>query len=308
MNIADPSKSERLFGEAFPRGAWVDLRRTNSGHGDLESARSWGPDRTVRAEVIRALLLGTSEPGSGYVPGVRLRGARVSGRLDLTGATIAWPLTCEHCYFDEEIVLAESSVRAVRIVDSRFPVFNGVRMRADGIISLQGCSGVAAVLLDQARITGEVCLQGAAIGSDASALAVSADGLSVDGEVNCAGLVTRGAVSMQGLHVTGFLDLSDAHVHRPGPLALALGDASIGGRLIGHRLQVDGETLLHDTTVTRAELMGARLENPGGLALSGGGLTVTGGMFCTRGFTAHGRISLVGARLGAPISASVNRR
>jgi hypothetical protein len=60
--------------------------------------------------------------------------------------------------------------------------------------------------------------------------------------------------------------------------------------------------LLHDTSVTRVELTGATLHNPKGLALSAGGLTVKGGMFCGGGFTAHGRVWLVGARLGANLS------
>jgi len=71
------------------------------------------------------------------------------------------------------------------------------------------------------------------------------------------------------------------------------------GRLCLH---VDGETVLHDTSVTRVELAGARLNNPAGTALSAGGLVVSGGMFCTAGFTALGRVLLVGARLGANLA------
>ena len=248
------------------------------------------------------LLLGAAEGESGFVPGVRLRGARVTGRLDLNGANVPWSVTCECCHFDEGIVVAESSMRAVRIVNSSFPAFDGARMRVDGILSLQECSSVAEVRLDQARVVGEVCLQGAAIGLDASAVAVRADGLSVDGEVNCAGLTTRGAFSMQGLHVTGSLDLTGAQVLGTGPRALALGNASIGGRIIGRGLTVDGGMLLHDTNATRIELTGACLRNPAGLALSACGLAVTGGMFCSGGFTAEGRVWLVGARIAANLS------
>jgi hypothetical protein len=298
---ADLSETEQLLWEAFPRGAWADLRGPGSGLSDLDNAGSWGQDRVIRAEVIRALLLGAAEAERGSVPGVRLRGARVTGRLDLTSATVPWPLTCEWCHFEEEIVLAESSLRALRIVNSRFPAFNGARMTVEGLVSLQECTGAAAVRLEQARVVGEVSLQGATIGQDTSAVAVSADGLWVDGDVNCTGLITRGAVSMQGLQVTGSLNLTDARILQPGPHALAVGNASIGRRVIGRGLQVDGEFLIHDTTVTRIELTGARLLNPGGLALSAGGLTVTGGMFCS-GLTAHGRVSLVGARLGANLS------
>lgn len=277
------------------------MRGTRPGPDDLETAASWGPDRVIRAEVIRALLLGAAEVKPGSVPGVRLRGARVIGQLDLTSASIPWSLTCEWCYFDDEITLAESSVPALRIVNSKFPAFDGSRMRVDGIISLQGCAGVTVVRLGQARVVGEVSLQGATIGQDTGEVAVSADGLWVDGDVNCAGLTTCGAVSMQGLQVTGSLNLTDARIDQAGPHGLAVGNASIGRRLIGRRLQVEGEFLIHDTTVTRIELTSARLHNPGGLALSAGGLTVTGGMFCG-GLTAHGRVWLVGARLGANLS------
>lgn len=301
VTAADLSEAERLLWEAFPHGAWADLRGTRSGLSDLENAGSWGQDRVIRAQVIRALLLGAAEAEPGSVPGVRVRGARVIGRLDLTGATVPWSLTCEGCYFEEEIVLAESSLRAVRIVNSRFPAFNGARMRVDGVLSLQECGGVAAVRLEQARVVGEVSLRGAMIGQDPSTVAVSADGLWVDGDVDCAGLVTRGAVSMQGLQVTGSLNVTDAQILQPGPRALALGNASIGRRLIGGGLRVEGEFLMHDTTVTRVELTEARLLNPDGLALSAGGLTVTGGMFCG-GMIADGRVSLFGARLGANLS------
>lgn len=133
-------------------------------------------------------------------------------------------------------------------------------------------------------------------------VAVLADGLSVDGNVDCGGLTARGAFSMQGAQVTGSIDLSDARISCPGPRALAVGNAVIGGRLIGRGLQVDGEMLLHDTRVTRVELAGAQLHNPAGLALSAGGLTVTGGMFCTEGFTTNGGMWLVGARLIANLA------
>jgi hypothetical protein len=65
--------------EGFPRGARVDLGGSRS-----------GKPPAVRAEVIAALLLGAvpAEPGS--AAGVRLRGAAVTGPLELTGGT---PLT-----------------------------------------------------------------------------------------------------------------------------------------------------------------------------------------------------------------------
>jgi hypothetical protein len=65
---------------------------------DHEAMPAWGSERTVRAAVLRHLLV---EPQwSVHSKGVRLRGARIRGRLDLESATVRCPLLLEDCYFD----------------------------------------------------------------------------------------------------------------------------------------------------------------------------------------------------------------
>jgi len=71
---------ERALREAFARGDLVDLTRARSVRG-----------RTVRAEVIAALLLGAVPPEPGRVAAVRLHGSRVAGTLALAHATITGP-------------------------------------------------------------------------------------------------------------------------------------------------------------------------------------------------------------------------
>jgi hypothetical protein len=63
--FTDLNEPERLLWQAFPSGSWVDLRECDPVADDVAGAIRWGPDRLVRAEVIRA-------------PGVRLRGARIT--------------------------------------------------------------------------------------------------------------------------------------------------------------------------------------------------------------------------------------
>ena len=77
---------------AFPAGDWVDLRTGDAREDDLAQAEHWGPDRMIRAEVITGLLLGAVASQPGCLPAVRLRGARVHGRLDLMGATLSCAL------------------------------------------------------------------------------------------------------------------------------------------------------------------------------------------------------------------------
>ena len=160
MTTPNLSDAERQIREAFPRGAWVDLRSGDPREDRLESASSWGPERLIRADVLRELLLGGKEPEPGYAPGLRLRGARVVGRLDLMGATVGWPLVCEYCYFDGEIRLVESSARTVRLVQSRIAAINAARMSLHGIFNLMGTTVAGVLRLDEAVISGHVCLSG----------------------------------------------------------------------------------------------------------------------------------------------------
>jgi hypothetical protein len=299
MTIPDVSESERQLLEAYRCGRWLDLGAGSDPAHSLGSAAE-SSRRIIRAEVLKAALLGAVAAEPGCAAAVQLRGAHISGPLDLTGINVSCAVAFEDCSFDHEIRFAESVTRSVRIIASQFPGFDGTRMRVDGIIDLSDCVISQVVMLDQAKITGQLSLRDMAVGS--GSVAVSGNGLSVEGGVDCTKLVATGAVSMRGIQVTGSIDLTEARITSPGPAALMVGNAVIGGRLIGRGLQVDGELVLHDSRVTRIELAGAQLHNPAGTALSGGGLIVSGGLFCNLGFTAHGRVWLVGARIGANLA------
>jgi hypothetical protein len=258
------------------------------------------PGGDIRAEMIRAVLLGLDPARPGSAAGLNIRRARVTGPLDLAGITVTCPVIFEDCEFGDEVRFAESVTRSVRFTGCRLPGFDGARMRTEGVLDFSGCVISQSVRLEQAKITGQLSLQGAVIGP--GPVAVSAAGLSVVGGVTCAGMTTTGSVRMEDCVITGSVDLAEAVITSPGPGALDLGNAQISGRLVGRGIRVDGEMLLHDAHVTRVELSAAQLHNPSGFALSAGGLTVSGGMFCTRRFTATGAVWLVGARLSANLA------
>jgi hypothetical protein len=291
--VTELTEPEQALWQAFPRGAWVDLR-----DGDR--------DRAIRAEVVRALLLGAADREPGYTPGVRIRGARVTGRLDLMGATVTWPLVCEYCNFEEEVRFVEAITRTVRIVQSRLPAFNGTRMRLDGILNLWACEITGLLRLDQAKVTGQLSLRDAVIGDavgPGDGEAVAAFGLAVDGGVECTALTTHGSLGMQVATIAGGLDLRDARISCAGRQALLVDRAVIGGRLDCRGLRVAGETRMHNTRVGASlVLAAASLVNPGGVVLSAGGLTVAGGVFLTEGFSAVGEVRFVGAQLSANLS------
>ena len=303
VTVPDLTEPERSLWAAFPRGAWADLRTGDPAADDLEFAGRWGPSRIIRAEVIAALLLGACAAEPGHSPAVRLRGARISGRLDLMGATVSCALVCEYCHFDGEPRFVEASAKTVRIVASRLPGFNGTRMRLDGILNFSSSVVGSVTRLDQAKITGQVSLRDVTAGAGTGEIAVAADGLVVDGNADCVGLIARGTIRLQGAQVSGAIDLTGAQITGLQERAITLSSASIGGRLIAEGMSAEGEFRMHNTSVGASiGLSGARLSAPSGVALSAGGLTVEGGVFCLDGFTTNGEIRLIGARLGANLA------
>lgn len=300
--LADLNETESQLWQAFPHGTWVDLRAGDAAIDDLGSARCWGPDRIIRAAVITALLLGAGEVEPGYAPAVRLRGARISGRLDLMGATLSYPLVCEHCYFDEELRFVESSTRTVRFISSYLPALNGTRMRLDGILNLWASEIAGVLRLEQAKLSGQLCLHDTTIGMGSGTEAVAAYGLAVDSGLECAGLNAHGSVGMETASITGSVDLSGARITCPGHRGLIM-DRAVTGRLDCRGMMVEGEMSMHNSRIGASMLLSAaRLDNPGGVALSGGGLNVAGGVFLDNGFVAIGEIRLYGANFAANLT------
>lgn len=288
MRPAELTEAEESVWKAFPRGALADLSAA-------------GARAVVRADVLVALLLGAADTDPGHAPALRLRGATVTGRLDLAGALVTCPADFEDCLFDTELRFADSSVRTIRVVDSELPGFDGTLMRLDGLLDLSGSAVAGAIRLEQARVSGKLRLAGTRAGAGEEA--VLATGLVLDGGLEGANLRAQGLVSFQAATVSGAAILSRARVVRPGKEALNFRYASVGGNLDCQGLRTHGEMSAANCRVAASLLLSAaRLANPDGLALVAGGLEAGGGVFITRGFHASGEVRLIGARLAANLT------
>ena len=299
MSIKDLNEAERAVWSAYSRGAWVDLRTGDPDADRLDGASAWPQSRVVRAEVMSALLLGAAGALRGRFPALRLRGARIAGRLDLTGATVEHAIAYEHCVFEEEPCFVDATTKTIRIVECLLPSFSGARLRADGIVDFSGSVVERSVFLDRATIVGELCLRGVTVGRDPAAVALSAEGVSVDGLVDLSGGFTcTGQSLLRGARITGSLDLADASLTAAGTPALRADNTIIGGRLSGTRMKAAGEVRLSNTRIGGwLNLLGAQLRNPGDVALGGGGLSVGGGVWCRLSFLARGEMRLIGAHI-----------
>jgi hypothetical protein len=96
------------------------------------------PARIVRAEFIRFLILGGDEGSRLHEKGLRLSGARVTGKLDLEGCRIPRDIGLKDCRFDASPVLRSA------IIDSFPPCFGKwamTRMPSRFLSPRNGCNG-----------------------------------------------------------------------------------------------------------------------------------------------------------------------
>src|SRR5262249_53824326 len=121
MKVADLTEPEKEIWRAAATGALVDLGMGNPQLDSPERGTKWGPERTVRAEVVADLLIGCDEATSVAVRSVCLQGARITGDLNLEATTLRCPLALLDCSFASALNLEEATAVSVRLSGSHIP-------------------------------------------------------------------------------------------------------------------------------------------------------------------------------------------
>lgn len=149
------SPAERRVWNAYPSGVWVDLRTGDTGADDPANGEEWGPERTVRAEVIAALLLGAREPEPGRTAGLRLAGARVAGTLDVSDAVLTGKLHMLNCYLPEDVSLTDTTTVGVRFRGCEMERIRAARCTVNGLLEFDGSTVRSGIRLDNAQVNGQ---------------------------------------------------------------------------------------------------------------------------------------------------------
>jgi hypothetical protein len=294
MTGVDPGKlsvPERSLWEAFPRGEVVDL------------TKAWGVwARTIRAEVIAALLLGAVPAEPGKIAAIRVDGARITGTLDLVHAVIAGPIRLRHCEFDAAIELSGAKVRDVDLAGSRLAGFMAPRAEIDGNISIIECHCSGWVLLTGAHITGALLMRDSRLDSPGDAV-FRGIRLVIGDDLLAQGAIINGEVRLAAARVGGQVLLDGAEIRNPGGLALAASNLSVGSGLLAcSGFSAAGEIDLSGASIGgQLEFRGATLSNPGGCALRAVGVQTGSDLALNDGFTARGTIWLSRAKVDAEV-------
>jgi hypothetical protein len=251
----DLSEAERLLWQAFSTGAWVDA-------GTLT-------DPSVRAAVIRALLLGAGPRMAGHLPALLLRGMKIKGPLDLAFASLDCSIRIESCHFEERLGFYGARLRQLSLEGSTFPGLDMSRAVIDANLRLIGCTATDGIKMFGTRLTGALLLSqahvtGRGVAIDGTLLDVGSD------VVGQGGLVCEGELRLLSAKIGAALRLEGARLNNAGGRALDARNLTVG--TIANccdGLQAEGEMSFHNAVIRdNLCLENAQLSNPHGYAIS----------------------------------------
>ena len=184
--------------------------------------------RAVRATVLRYLLTRDDWPVDPR--GVRLRGLRISGLLDLQGVRVRCPLWLEECLLDDPrpLALEFSEIPQLTLARCRIPGISGDTLTVKSNLSLQGsvltgpvdfsgastgsgliCTGAefaGPVILSGVRIGGAMMFGKAKIGINAAGNSLICNGMNLRLSAHLWEAITQGAVILDRADIGGELN------------------------------------------------------------------------------------------------------
>ncbi|MFJ9008957.1 membrane-associated oxidoreductase [Streptomyces canus] len=295
MEIDNLTPAELRVWRAFPKGEAVDFRAGEDE--DPVDGADWGSERTLRASVLRALLVSAPQE-DGEVAALRVTGARVTGPLDLTHAVVDHPVRLAHCHFTDPPDLYGIQVRRLSLRGSALPALDLGSSRIDGVLQLAECRFRGRVQLSGAEISGALVLERTEFTArDAGEPALKLNQASINDDLQATELRAHGEVRLNGATINGSVHLNGALLTRPGELALDAQRLTVEGDLHMRRVRTQGWIGLRGARIAgRLDLSYAQLSNPGDAALRANSSTI-GELWLRKGPPMQGTLSLRRAQI-----------
>ncbi len=276
-----------------------------------------GAKPVVRAGFLRKLMLEIDPSWTVRVPGVRLKGARIEGVLDLTDCSGAGgaglpALALVDCEIPETVDLSHARLARFSLKGSRLSRLTGVEVQIDGELDLCEVAPLGApgqetliVKLRGARIDGDVLARGAklarAVDSDDDALMLQ--GAEIAGNVLLdGGFESFGCLWLMNARITGGLSCEGAQLLNRSEdgtgQAFTAENAEIGVVLMRNKFKSEGEVRFMGARIAQdMDLSDSSFRNEHAVALVMANVEI-GGQVLTEGAKILGQMQLQGARVG----------
>ena len=265
-----------------------------------------GPDGakpSVRAGFLRKLMLQIDPDWLVRTPGVRLKGVRIEGALDLTDCSGAGgaglpALSLENCDIPDVIDLSHARLARFSLEGSRLTRLVAVETGIDGELNLcavqpGGAAGQEHFIarLRGIRVDGDLLARGAKFArtNESNEDVVFLQGAEINGNVLFdEGFEAFGAVSVAGARIQGWLQCSGGHFFNRSDnaeaVALNASTAQIGGNVaIDDGFKAEGIVNFFDSRIEGGfQFEQCSIRNDGGAALQLNNATI-GGQFAGAG-------------------------
>lgn len=220
---------------------------------DVAQAGKWGPERTVRADIVRWLYADPQAYPLMDQSGLGIAGARISGELDLSYLKIDKPITIFQCYIPDGIDASNSNLRSLDLRASRTGAVTADVATIDGDLELQ-FGRYATVSIFRAKISGSLDLSGARVTrGDEDSISAQEAQISDDAEF-AQGFATDGIVDFRLARIGQSLSFKDANFFGAAPNGLDADRAQISGPLYWDAIRHTPQTILDLADTAAQEL------------------------------------------------------
>ncbi|MEP1586455.1 MAG: hypothetical protein ABJR46_09030 [Tateyamaria sp.] len=189
--------------------------------------------RTIRADILRYLILGGCEKCPVDGRGVYLSGGYITGMLNLSFGTAKGATQLRHCYFDSQFDAIQTRFEMLILSDSILKGFNAQGAEVKGNVFLRSVTATATLDLNGVTIGGQLACEGAKLKA-IKGKAFNAQGAVIKSHVFLSSLTATATVALHSATIGGQLVCDGARITAAGDYAISAANARISGGVFLH--------------------------------------------------------------------------
>jgi len=267
----DLTEAEKLLLQCAESGDIVDL----SPGEEIDTAKygEWEHERTIRSEIITFLLTDKKVRDFISYKGIKIRGAKIEGKLNLSYADIPFPIVFNNCAFPDGIDLTGAKARMLDFSESFIKNFTAEGIEIDDCLFLENSICIEEVNLIGAKIRGDLHCRGSKFekkNREENKYALMAEAIDVQGRIFLdEGFIANGGVNLIGANIGRGLDCSRGNFYNEDEIAFFALNIKVN-----ENVYLDEVNIIGEVDLTGAEINGdlictcGKFKNEHGTALN----------------------------------------
>ncbi|MEL7027166.1 MAG: hypothetical protein AAGO57_08075, partial [Pseudomonadota bacterium] len=268
---------------------------------ELEDGEDPEPAVHIRAEVLRYFILGGCEKHKTDSIGVWMKGAHITGTLDIDFQSVPGALRILNSRFDERFDSEQTRVAVIGLDGCHLNGWRAQGLRCKGSVFLRGIDAKAMVALNSAEIGGQLACEGAKfLAEDGKAL--NAQGVKTGQDIFLRGITAKATVALNSAEIDGQLDCDGAKFLAEDGDALNAQGIKTGQSIYLRGITAGATVELNSARIGgQLSCVGAEFLAKDNNALNAHSIKIAHHVFL-KGITAKGTISLSSAQIGGQLN------